>query len=119
MPERCAECKFSGFLIYENMIRQAIVERLPEIFAVLVGGTMVFMIGVYDDIKGARARYKLMVQILAACLVYYAGVRINLLSNPFGTEPFQLGMLFGLPLTVIWIVGVTKCPQGNKVYIST
>ncbi|MFH1709344.1 MAG: MraY family glycosyltransferase [Planctomycetota bacterium] len=99
---------FGGFLFYANMVRQAIVERLPELFTVLMGGLMVFMIGVYDDIRGTRARYKLIVQILAALLVYAAGVRVETLSNPFGTAPLHLGHLFGLPLTVIWIVGVTN-----------
>jgi len=99
---------FGGFLIYQNMITDVLVEQMVEVFGIMMGALIVFLIGAFDDIKGARARYKFMIEVLAACLVYYAGVRINILANPFGAEPFHFGHIVGLPFTVVWIVGVTN-----------
>lgn len=99
---------FAGFLVYQNMITDVLIEYRAEVFGVLMGALTVFLIGVFDDIKGARARFKFIVEILAACIVYYAGVRILKLSNPFSETPFTFGHSVGLPLTVIWIVGVTN-----------
>ena len=99
---------FGGFLIYRNMITDVLIEHMVEVFGIIMGALIVFLIGAFDDIKGARARYKFAIEVLAACLVYYAGVRINILSNPFSETPFTFGHIVGLPFTVVWIVGVTN-----------
>lgn len=77
-----------------------------KMVGVLIGSTIVFLIGVYDDVKGARIRHKLAVEILAAVFIYFWGVRISIITNPFGS-PFVLGWL-GLPATVLWIVIITN-----------
>lgn len=73
---------------------------------ILVASTMVFFIGVYDDIKGSRIRNKLIVEVLAALVVYAWGVRITMIGNPFG-EPIALDWL-SLPVTVLWIIIITN-----------
>lgn len=85
-----------------------LLDKIVEVFGILMGGLIVFLIGIFDDIKGARARFKFIIEILAACLVYYAGVRIDMLSNPFSDFPFHFGIVIGLPFTIIWIVGITN-----------
>jgi UDP-GlcNAc:undecaprenyl-phosphate GlcNAc-1-phosphate transferase len=74
--------------------------------AALAGGLAIAALGAYDDLRGARPRHKLAVQLAAAGLVWWAGYRIEALPIPFG-EPLALGP-FGLPLTILWIVGVTN-----------
>ena len=72
----------------------------------LIASTIVFCIGVYDDLKGAKVKNKLFAEVLAAVIIYLWGIRITVLSNPFGPE-IQLGW-WGLPVTVLWIVIVTN-----------
>jgi len=73
---------------------------------VLIGSTMIFLLGVYDDIRGARIRHKLFVEILAATVIYAWGIRVTIISNPFGA-PLDLGLL-SLPVTVLWIIVITN-----------
>ncbi len=77
-----------------------------NMLGILIGSAAIFLTGCYDDIRGARIRYKLPMEILAAVLVYAWGVRITVLSNPFGS-PVSLGML-SLPVTVLWIIVITN-----------
>ncbi|MCL4475600.1 MAG: undecaprenyl/decaprenyl-phosphate alpha-N-acetylglucosaminyl 1-phosphate transferase [Nitrospirae bacterium] len=73
---------------------------------VLIGSTIIFLTGAYDDIKGARIRTKLFLEILAAIIIYAWGIRITIISNPFGS-PIDLSWL-SLPATVLWIIVITN-----------
>lgn len=77
-----------------------------ELVAILVGSFLVFVIGVYDDIKGASVWSRLVIEFAAAFLVYAAGMRIDYISNPFG-QSLALGWL-SLPVTLLWIVVITN-----------
>jgi UDP-GlcNAc:undecaprenyl-phosphate GlcNAc-1-phosphate transferase len=77
-----------------------------EMVGILLGSTIIFLTGVYDDIRGVRIRYKLFAEILAAMAVYAWGIRITVISNPFGA-PIDLGWI-SLPATVLWIIVITN-----------
>jgi UDP-GlcNAc:undecaprenyl-phosphate/decaprenyl-phosphate GlcNAc-1-phosphate transferase len=88
--------------------------HLPEILranpvgllSFAAAGTLIFAVGLVDDIWGLRARYKLMAQFLAAAIVVGIGGCIaTRVSIPGGS--IELG-LFSAPLTVLWIVAVTN-----------
>lgn len=104
----------------------AIAGKLPKdargvegILGIAVGGTLVFVLGLLDDLESLRARDKFVVQILAACAAYSLGVRIKSIPIPLnmnldlgfitisGGVPIELGWL-SLPITVIWLVGVAN-----------
>lgn len=76
----------------------------------IVAVTMVFLLGVYDDLRGANAFKKLVVQISAASILYAVDFRIMNISDPFGTVPedfMSLGWL-SYPMTVLWLVGISN-----------
>lgn len=77
-----------------------------ELAAILVGSLLVFMIGIYDDIKVASVWSRLAVEFAAAFLIYSAGIRITAFASPFGGT-IQLGWL-NLPVTLLWIVVITN-----------
>lgn len=78
-----------------------------RIWVMLAGGLLIFIMGLSDDIKPWRARYKLLVQVLAALLVISAGFSFHRIT--FGPFNFILDLgILGYPLTLIWIVGVTN-----------
>lgn len=77
-----------------------------NIIRLLVASFAVFLIGVWDDIKGATIISRLAVEFAAAYYLYAAGVRITVISNPFGVA-FQLHWL-SLPITLLWIVVITN-----------
>ncbi len=87
-------------------VYELFAQHIDVLFSLFVTSTLVFAIGVYDDIRGTTVFQKFFVQIAAAVLIYFLGFKITLLSVPFvGSVP--LGIL-ELPLTILWIVGVTN-----------
>ncbi len=72
---------------------------------ILLGGTLMFLLGLVDDIYNLPAKFKLVIQILVATLVYLLGVKIDIVPN--GVIPFSLES-FSYPITVLWIVGISN-----------
>jgi len=69
---------------------------------VLGGGTVLFLVGIRDDIREVPAGMKLAVQIVAAGIVIWSGKLLSLF--PHGLAGDTLNVL----LTVLWIVGITN-----------
>jgi UDP-GlcNAc:undecaprenyl-phosphate GlcNAc-1-phosphate transferase len=74
---------------------------------IVAGATVVFGLGIVDDLFTLPAKLKLVVQIGAALLAYHLGVRIEFVTNPFGG---MLVLPYGvsLAITVFWLVGITN-----------
>ncbi len=76
------------------------------IMGILVGSTIIALVGLWDDLVGLSPGWKLSGQILAALALLPFGVEIQFVTNPLG------GMIFlgawGAPLTVLWVVGITN-----------
>ena len=70
---------------------------------VLCGGLAVLLIGLWDDVKGLRAGWKLLLLCLVAAAMYLAGYRIGKLGNPFGGA-IDLGP-WAAVITLLWFVG--------------
>lgn len=73
---------------------------------ILVGGSIMFLLGLVDDLYDLSPKFKLVVQVGAALVAFLLGVKIEVLCNPFGGT-FHLGLL-SLPVTVIWLVGISN-----------
>jgi len=78
----------------------------PRTLLVIVGpATLIFVLGLLDDIFDIRPFSKFAVQIAAAMMLYASGLRI-MVAPVFGTRP--LGALASLALTVVWVVWITN-----------
>lgn len=77
-----------------------------EIMGLLVGGTVILIVGIIDDLKPLPARVKLLGQIVAAAVLVMFDIRIEWLTNPFG-EMLYVDYL-AIPLTIIWVVSLTN-----------
>lgn len=75
-----------------------------RIAAFLGAFLLIHMIGLIDDFKNIRPRYKFIVQIIAALLVIIPGRTFSLLHVPFANVTLNIGFL-GYILTAIWIIG--------------
>ena len=71
--------------------------------AILVGVSLLLVVGIVDDTRGMRALVKLTFQVAAALVAWGLGLSVDRLFLPWGTV--ELGML-ALPITVAWVVGV-------------
>jgi len=79
----------------------------PRVVGGLVVGSLIMAgLGLYDDIIGVGAKWKLALQITAAVLAYASGLRIDMVVLPwFGV--FSLGWM-ALPVTIVWFCGIVN-----------
>ena len=78
-----------------------------RLWVILVSSSIIFVMGVWDDLKPWRARFKLLVQVIAALMVISSGFVFTRLG--FGNSSFGLELgFFAYPLTFCWIIGVTN-----------
>ena len=68
--------------------------------------SVIFLLGLWDDIRGLGPYVKFAVQTVAAVYLFYAGFGISRLSL-LVRHP-DIGAVIGLPLTVIWVLGITN-----------
>ena len=71
------------------------------------GGLIISLVCFYDDVKGAKAIFKLIAQIAAACIVVKSGIIIDSIDIPFFTVDIN-NEIFHQILTVAWIIGITN-----------
>jgi UDP-GlcNAc:undecaprenyl-phosphate GlcNAc-1-phosphate transferase len=93
-----------GLLLWHSEVGNMFTAERGLVLGLFVGGLIIALLGVYDDLRGAGAGRKFLVQFGVAGLMYALGYRIELLANPFGAE-LHLGWM-SLPFTLFWIVGV-------------
>ncbi len=99
-------------LVYFNQLREVhpfdwttvhqagVANRLNEIGGILLGGLILLILGLFDDLKDLGPRFKLIVQFAVATLVVIGfDVRLYL---------FSPGAPFGWILTILWIVTLTN-----------
>ncbi|MFA4885814.1 MAG: MraY family glycosyltransferase [Desulfotomaculaceae bacterium] len=79
-----------------------------QIAGLLVGGSLIILLGFFDDTRGISPRVKLAGQVVAALAVIPFGLEVQFLTNPFSDEQITLGLLLSIPVTVLWIVSVTN-----------
>jgi UDP-GlcNAc:undecaprenyl-phosphate GlcNAc-1-phosphate transferase len=115
MPRLGGVAVFLGFLLpwvvlpfYENAPAKQFQEFQNQFLFLLAGTLAMLALGIYDDIKGADASKKFFAQIVIATFLWLAGFRIEAITNPFASSIIHLPVFIGLPLTVLWIVGVTN-----------
>jgi UDP-GlcNAc:undecaprenyl-phosphate/decaprenyl-phosphate GlcNAc-1-phosphate transferase len=72
----------------------------------MLGSLIILCLGIYDDSRGIKAPVKLLFQTLAAVILILCGYNLEIITNPFGGQ-IELG-LWGVPITILWIVGLTN-----------
>jgi len=101
----------AGFLLMYPFLPDGLLNAydMNLIKGLLVGGTIIVLIGALDDRFELSAKVKLIGQIAAACVVVFGfGIKINLLNIPFGDTMQPVAEWLAIPLTIFWIVGCTN-----------
>ncbi|MFQ5964876.1 MAG: glycosyltransferase family 4 protein [Candidatus Scalinduaceae bacterium] len=86
---------FASAIIYNDVFSL-------ELKGIAIGATIVFFIGLIDDIRHLSATSKLFVQIIAVFIMIYYGVVADFLPNVWW------GRLLEIFITVIWMLGITN-----------
>jgi len=76
------------------------------LLTILVPATLVFLLGVYDDIHSVGPYFKFAIQAVAATMLFLGGLRIVNIPVLFGAH--TLPWFVGLPLTILWVLAITN-----------
>ncbi len=75
--------------------------------AIIVGGSLMFLMGLVDDVYCLNAKFKLFIQVAIAVIVMLLGIRIEHLYLPWNNMVVDLGLM-SYVITLFWIVGITN-----------
>ena len=97
---------FLAFLCALGLMQLHGENPLPAegITGMLAGGSIIFVLGLLDDLFNLSAGVKLLGQCIAAIVAFSLGVSVNVLDLPF-SQLLPLG-LFSFPVTLLWLVGL-------------
>lgn len=95
---------FAGFLVSVLFF----VPLGTEFRSILIGALILVVLGIIDDIVSLKPKTKFAGQIIAALIPALSGVSIHGIVNPFVPGQYSTLGIFSIPLTVIWIVGITN-----------
>lgn len=90
-----------GFVLFFTILLVGLIYgilSLPEIRPLLLPAVIVFLFGVWDDIKGISPLWKFIGQLLAAIVLILSGVQVLLFSQPW----------INYAVTLLWIIGITN-----------
>jgi len=76
-------------------------------FALVFGGGIMALTGMLDDRFQLTPFWKLAGQTLAALVAMYFGLKVEVITIPLTNHVVELGW-FGIPITILWIVGLTN-----------
>lgn len=103
---------YCGFLVSVLCFAQFI---LPSgavnsgVIGILVGSTIIMVLGIFDDIKPLSAKFKFVIQIVAAAIPVLLNVRVFAISNPFSADQLiRLPEWISITFSILWIVGITN-----------
>jgi UDP-GlcNAc:undecaprenyl-phosphate GlcNAc-1-phosphate transferase len=104
-----------GLAIYIAFILSVVVAFMLEysklhysrfdVGILFIGATVILLLGIYDDTRGANPLVKFTVQFFVAGLLISKGLVITSMLTPWGN--LNLGFL-SIPITCLWIVGITN-----------
>ena len=97
---------FLGFII--SVLLFAKLDK--TLIGLLLGCSIIVILGIFDDIYALSAKFKLLIQIVAALCPILMGVRIDFVRVPsFISEYNYIGLgWWAVPITLIWIIAITN-----------
>ena len=102
--------RFGGIAIYLGIMAALAVFALKDrgITSVMAGCTLIYILGLIDDLKDLKPLVKLCGQIVCASVVYIMGVRIEFITNYFGPGNMAFGDVACFIITILWLIAITN-----------
>lgn len=97
---------FVALFLLDTELAQDVRDDATRFAAFALGGLAIFALGLWDDLRGAGARTKFLVETAVAVGLWSTGFRIVSVTLPFVGQ-VDLGIL-GLLVTILWIVGIAN-----------
>ncbi len=102
--------RFGGMAIFAGSMTAMFMFLHDDkrILWILLGGVLIYLLGVYDDLKDLSPKLKFLAQAAIALIMYFGDIRINFITNFFGIGRTNLGDVLTFVVTILWIVGITN-----------
>ncbi len=65
---------------------------------ILICMSIIFLLGLFDDIFGVKPQWKLLIQFCVAIIAVFFGITVRIIPHPW----------IAIPLTILWIIGITN-----------
>src|SRR3989339_419699 len=101
MPYLGGVAVFLGFIVslaLTRLVTEFPTGTLHNLRGIFLGGTLIFLLGLWDDIRDHDFRLKLAVEAVAAVILIIYEVKLG----------FQLPEVFIIFFSLLWIVGITN-----------
>lgn len=98
-----------GYAIYVSFLIGAMIflKTDTQINSILIGGLIIFITGLYDDIHDLSPKLKMLGQVIAAIVViFYGGISLKGFTLPF--LPSMISYVIAIIITIGWIVGISN-----------
>jgi len=97
-----------GYLINAHYFRRGSdLQNVHDLVGLVFGGTLVCMVGIWDDVMGMNPRAKLLAQAVVAAVSMLYGFMISFVRDPFhhGTVVY-FPLWISIPITLLWYLGM-------------
>ncbi|MEA3560271.1 MAG: MraY family glycosyltransferase, partial [Candidatus Omnitrophota bacterium] len=93
-----------GLAVYLCVILGFVLDftNLRFLLGILIGATLILIMGVIDDVRGLSAQLRLIGQLVATLIIISFGIRLSFLPNNLW------GNIGEIILTLIWVIGITN-----------
>ncbi len=93
-----------GFALQTTLFHSA--DDTQNFFGLLFGGTLIMLVGVWDDVMGMSPRGKFLAQVVVALVSMVYGFHIPGFRLPLGDQYVTLPFWIDYPLTLLWYLGM-------------
>jgi len=93
-----------GFALHTTLFHSA--NDTQDFFGLLFGGTLIMLVGVWDDIMGMRPRSKFLAQVVVAIVSMIYGFHIPGFEIPGSGKYVNLPAYVDYPITLVWYLGM-------------
>ena len=102
--------RFGGIAIFAGITVALAVFAAEDkgVPAAMAGCTLIYILGLIDDLKNLKPIVKFAGQIVCAVVVYAMGLRIEFITNYFGPGNMVFGDILCFGVTVLWLVAITN-----------
>ena len=104
---------FASFLLallVGSMVSPVLIDAYrAELLAIVLGATLMTLVGFFDDLWEVPISIRLATQLVAAGILVVNGVKIGFITDYFGQGEYVFfGESLSVALTLLWVVGFTN-----------
>lgn len=82
------------------------VDLYVQLMGIFTAGSIIVILGLWDDVKNMSPYVKLIGQMFVVSILFFSGLRIELLSNPISGGQIQLPLYLSIFFTFLWFLGL-------------